>query len=89
MLLLCYKSDSYRQKLDLGSIERFLVYSASGALFNVNTIVINSSFKGDINAITGFGAISTPGSSVPYDNGNLENKNALTVQAKVDLLNPH
>jgi hypothetical protein len=91
MLLLCFASQSYGQKLDFGSIESFLVYSARGAVSNTNTIGVNSTFQGDIGtnvgAITGFGATSAPSSSVPYGNGNLVNQNALTTQAKVDLLN--
>jgi hypothetical protein len=93
MLLLFFIGQSYGQKLDLGSIKSFLVYSARGAVSNTNTIGVNSTFQGDVGtnvgAITGFGATSSPNSSVPYGNGNLVNQNALTAQAKVDLLNIH
>ncbi len=74
-LLLC-SSLGFSQTLELGTLSSFEAYTGAGAVTNSGT------FTGDVG--TNDGIIS--GFAPPSFNGTIHNNNALTVQARIDLL---
>jgi hypothetical protein len=76
--LLSFPSKSLGQVLNLGSLSNFAAYSGTGAISNTGTSSITGDLGTNVGAISGFGLPSTAGT--------LYNANAVTTQAKIDLL---
>ena len=76
-MLLLFPTVTFSQTLELGTLSSFEAYTGVGAVTNSGT------FTGDVGTnngiISGFG-------SPPSFNGTIHNNNALTVQARIDLL---
>lgn len=76
--LLFVSNFSTAQSLDMGVIQDFTFYSIGGSITNSGASTITGNVGTDQGAITGFDAGNTSGS--------INNANALTAQAKIDLL---
>jgi len=63
---------------DLGSVANFILFTGAGAVANTGTSTITGDVGSQAGAIAGFGAPSIL-------NGSIENVNAITVQATIDL----
>jgi hypothetical protein len=77
--LFLFPNVNFAQVLNLGTLSNFEAYSGTGAVSNIGT----SQFTGDIG--TNVGAISGFGLPTTF-NGVPQNANAITTQAKIDLL---
>ncbi len=67
------------QVLNLGALSNFEAYSGTGAISNIGTSQFTGDIGTNVGAISGFGLPST-------FNGVPQNANAITTQAKIDLL---
>ena len=77
-ILLSISNTISAQTLDMGVIENFTIYTVQGSLTNSDPSTITGNVGTDQGTITGFDAGNTSGS--------INNANALTAQAKIDLL---
>ena len=77
-LLLC-STIAVSQNLNLGTLSGFAAYSGTGAVSNIGVSVLTGDVGTNVGAVSGFNLPTTL-------NGSSQNVNALTVQAKIDLL---
>ena len=77
--LLLFSDVILSQNLNLGTLSNFAAYSGTGAVSNIGTSTLIGDVGTNVGAVSGFGLPTT-------FNGVPQNVNALTVQAKIDLL---
>jgi hypothetical protein len=80
LVLLFFPTQIFGQKLDLGAIEPFTLFTVDGAVSNIGTSTDTGNIGTNVGIISGFGS---PTSLI----GSIYNANSITAQAKIDLLN--
>jgi len=78
--LLIFSKPGFSQVLQLGALEQFTLYTGDGAVTNSGTSVFTGNIGSNLGIISGFDAPTTM-------TGSIHNADAVTQQARIDLLN--
>lgn len=78
--LFTFPKPGYTQILDLGSLEHFTCYTGDGAVTNSGTSIFTGDIGSNLGIISGFGLPTMM-------TGSIYNADAVTAQARIDLLN--
>jgi PKD repeat protein len=81
LALLIFPLITFGQVIDLGTAENFMLFSCNGAVSNTGASNITGDIGTDLGAISGFGTSTV--------NGSFHNANAVTAQAKIDVINSY